>query len=168
VLTRDHLFISFSPEDWALAEWLTLRLTKDGYAVWCRRFPVLGGERFPRATAEALTTRVVCVLALLSRASLSNPTATNEWTLGVALGRARGYEVFIPLLTDDIERTELVDWVAADIVPISFLARWETGLGQLLRKLRSREVPCPVADGERVASEARQFLARRRSWHTVL
>jgi hypothetical protein len=42
--SRDHLFVSYAWEDGALAEWLTLKLTAEGYRVWCDRFKILGGE----------------------------------------------------------------------------------------------------------------------------
>lgn len=165
--TRDHLFVSFSPEDWALAEWLTLRLTQEGYRVWCGRFPVLDGERYPGNVEDAITLRAFRVLALLSRAALSNPNTTKEWTLALDLGCTRGHELLIPLLVDAMDATEF-DRVATDPAPISFHERWETGLGRLLTKLRSVDAPRPLVDGERVAMEARHFMASRRSWHTVL
>ena len=43
---RDHLFISYAGEDGSLAEWLTLKLTREGYAVWCDRVKLLGGESY--------------------------------------------------------------------------------------------------------------------------
>src|SRR5438093_12082818 len=47
IWVRDHLFISYATEDWPLAEWLTRRLTAEGYRVWCDRFKLLGGESYP-------------------------------------------------------------------------------------------------------------------------
>lgn len=165
--SRDHLYVSCAPEDWALAEWLTLRLTREGYRVWCGRFPILGGERYPSRAEPAITAGAFCVLALLSRAALSNPGATNERSLALALGRRRGQALLIPLLAEAVEATQLAS-VAADMAPISFVERWESGVDRLLGKLRALDAPRPLPDGERVALEGRQFLASRRSWHTVL
>jgi hypothetical protein len=39
---RDHLFISYATENFALAAWLARRLASDGYAVWYDRFKVRG------------------------------------------------------------------------------------------------------------------------------
>ena len=50
---REHLFISYAWEDGALAEWLTLKLTAEGYRVWCDRFKILGGERWPEDIDDA-------------------------------------------------------------------------------------------------------------------
>jgi hypothetical protein len=155
---RDHLFLSFAPEDWALAEWLTLRLTREGYRMWCSRFPVLGGERYPSRTDEAITARAFRVLALASRASLSSPVTTKEMTLAAELGRRRAENFVIQLLTDDVDENGA----------ISFRERWEDGLAHLLTTLDAVAAPRALLDGERVANEARQFLASRRSWHTVL
>lgn len=51
---RDHLFLSYATEDWPLAEWLTRRLTAEGYRVWCDRFKLLGGESYPKDIDMAL------------------------------------------------------------------------------------------------------------------
>ena len=59
----DHLFISYAWEDAALAEWLTLQLTNLGYAVWCDRFELLGGESYPRDIDAAIKDRRFRVLA---------------------------------------------------------------------------------------------------------
>jgi hypothetical protein len=42
--SADHLFINYATEDGEFAEWLTLRLTTEGYKVWCDRIKLLGGE----------------------------------------------------------------------------------------------------------------------------
>src|SRR5207244_4953089 len=41
---RNHLFVSYATEDWSFVEWLVLRLTAEGYNVWCDRIKLLGGE----------------------------------------------------------------------------------------------------------------------------
>src|SRR2546422_9440337 len=46
---REHLLINYATEDWALADWLTRKLTAEGYRVWCDRFKLLGGESYPRS-----------------------------------------------------------------------------------------------------------------------
>jgi hypothetical protein len=70
---RDHLFISYAGDDGQLAEWLTLKLTREGYAVWCNRVKLLGGESYPRDIDDAIKNRTFRLIALLSRASLSKP-----------------------------------------------------------------------------------------------
>jgi TIR domain len=164
--TSANLFVSFAPEDWALAEWLTLRLTREGYRIWCSRFSVLGGARYPSHAEDAIM-HARHVLAFLSRASLANATTMKHVTLAVELGRARREPFLIPLVVDAPDVTEL-DAVTGGAETISFNERWETGCRALLAKLEGAGAPRLLADGERVAGEARQLLASRRSWHTVL
>lgn len=44
IASPDHLFISYAKADAAIARWLTLKLTAEGYRVWCDKFKLLGGE----------------------------------------------------------------------------------------------------------------------------
>jgi len=67
---QDHLFISYATEDVVLAEWLTRKLTTLGYRVWCDRFELLGGERFPRDIDRAIKEDTFRVIALLSKTSI--------------------------------------------------------------------------------------------------
>ncbi len=59
----DHLFISYATEDGELAEWLTLRLTTEGYKAWCDRVKLLGGESYPRDIDKAIKTQTFRMLA---------------------------------------------------------------------------------------------------------
>lgn len=166
-LPHDHLFISYAPEDWALAEWLTLRLTVEGYRVWCSRFPIIGGECYPRDIDQAIRHRTFRFLALLSRASLPRPETIRERALALELARERHMEFLIALTIHELSPQEL-DWASQEIALISFHERWEIGYGQLLTRLRSVDTPRPLTNGQQIAMEARQFMSSRRSWHTVL
>lgn len=58
VEARDHVFINYASEDSDFAEWLTLRLSGEGYRVWCDR--VKSGTyvlrfRHERCTAMSVT-----------------------------------------------------------------------------------------------------------------
>jgi hypothetical protein len=64
---REHLLINYATEDWALAEWLTRKLSAEGYRVWCDRFKLLGGESYPREIDDAIKNRTFRMLSLLSR-----------------------------------------------------------------------------------------------------
>ena len=167
VAVQDHLFLSHAPADWALAEWLTLHLTTEGYRVWCSRFPLLGGERYPRNVRAAIAERTFRVLALVSRTSHSAPAAAAERALALDAAPARGSGFLIALTVDEeCAATGQVAFPSTPLIP--FHERWETGFAQLLATLRSVEAPRPLANGADVALEAREFLKSRRSWHTVL
>lgn len=165
--TADHLFVSYASEDWALAEWLTLRLTEEGYRVWCSSFRVIGGEPYPRNIGHAIRHDTFRLLALLSRASLSDPIAIKERSLALELAGGRNIEFLIGLAVNDLKLMEH-NWATRDLAFIPFHERWETGFNQLLMKLILIEAPRPLTNGKQIALEVRQFMALRRSWPTVL
>ncbi|HXE65356.1 MAG TPA: toll/interleukin-1 receptor domain-containing protein [Bryobacteraceae bacterium] len=150
---RDYLFISYAWEDRALADWLYARLTSEGYKVWCDRYELLGGERFPHEIDVAIKQRTFRMIALLSRYSLSKPNPSKERKLALDLGRERNEGFMIPLNVDQLRDTEL-DWLASDVAYISF-ASWATGLGQLLKRLETLNAPRPLADSGKALSIAR-------------
>ncbi len=148
---QERLFISYATEDWPLAEWLTRRLTADGYRVWCDRFKLLGGESYPEDIDKALEHETFRVLALLSRASLHKDNPRRERTKALNLARPLGIPDFlIPLNVDGLRSAEL-PWMTSDITFIPFYDGWAKGLQQLLRKLASINAPRPLADGRRIA-----------------
>ena len=144
-----------------------LRLTAEGYRVWCSRFPVLGGERYPRDIAAAIRERAFRVLALLSRASLSAPAADPARQAALAGAREDAGAFVIGLLADEADAIG-VDVAAGRLPHVPFQDRWETGLTELLIMLRALGTPRPLVNGAEVAAEARRFLSSRRSWHTEL
>jgi hypothetical protein len=144
-VTADHIFISYAWEDRVVADWLTLRLTAAGYRVWCDRFKMLGGERFPEHIDDAIKSRTFRMLGLLSRHSLHKPNPVNERTLALALARERNVDFYIPLDLEGIKPTDL-PWMMSSITFIPF-TDWFDGLSRTLKKLRSLDTPTPLADG---------------------
>jgi hypothetical protein len=143
-VTADHIFISYAWEDRVVADWLTLRLTAAGYRVWCDRFKMLGGERFPEHIDDAIKFRTFRMLGLLSRHSLHKPNPVNERTLALALARERNVDFYIPLDLEGIKATDL-PWMVSSITFIPF-TDWFDGLSRTLKKLRSIDAPTPLAD----------------------
>lgn len=141
---RDHLFISYASEDGALADWLVRRLTAEGYRVWCDRFKLLGGERWPKDIDHAIKTRTFRMLALLSVHSLDKENPVKERQLALELSRQRGENFLVPLNLDGRRATDL-NWQLSDIQFIPF-HEWAAGLQQLLRLLRSLDTPRPIVD----------------------
>src|SRR6266852_4633167 len=137
---RNHLFISYAGEDGPFAEWLTLKLTREGYRVWCDRFKLLGGESYPREIDEAIKNRTFRMLSLLSHASLQKPNPLKERTLGLKIAAVRGIDFVIPLNVDGLRGTEL-DWMTTDLTFIPFSHGWAPGFRQLLAKLQSIDAP---------------------------
>lgn len=166
-LISDALFVSSAEEDWALAEWVTLRLTAEGYRVWCARFPVLGGEVYPRHVDTVVARGCFCVIQVLSAAALVSPGVIERRAEAMAIARERNRESLILLDVDGLSSSTL-DWASPNLSIISFQERWETGFDRLRSRLTSLKAPRPLPDGPRVAAEARRLMASRRSWHTVL
>ena len=151
--TRDHLFISYAYEDEALAEWLALRLTSEGYKVWIDRFELLGGESYPLDIDQAIKNRTFRLLALLSRSSLTKPNPLKERTLALNLQRQRDEEFLLTLNVDNLRPDEM-DWMTSDIIFIPFSESWAGGLVQLLKKLASVHAPKQAGDGMGIAANA--------------
>ena len=141
---RSHLFISYATEDYALADWLTRQLTARGFAVWCDRFQLLGGESFPRDIDKAIRESAFRMLALISRASLEKPNPTKERTLALQIGRERQQEFLIPLKVERFSNSEL-NWMLSDLTYVPFDFGWAQGLNQLLDKLNRINAPRPRA-----------------------
>lgn len=150
----DHLFVSYAWEDGALAEWLTLKLTAEGYRVWCDRFKILGGERWPEDVDAAIRSGTFRMLHLVSKHSVRKPNPVKERELALQLERSRETEILIPLNVDGTTPSEL-PWRIVDVAYIPF-QDWAAGLAQLLKKLKSINAPRPlVASGREIAGSVR-------------
>jgi len=148
----EHLFVSYATEDGELAEWLSLRLTTEGYKVWCDRVKLLGGESYPRDIDKAIKTQTFRMLALISKNSLTKENPLKERTLGHSITRQRKIDFVIPLLVDATRSDEL-DWMDSDLTYIPFRDSWAQGLLQLLKKLRSINAPKPLSNGAQLVSD---------------
>ena len=151
---RDHIFISYATEQSALCDWLARRLAAEGYAIWCDRQKLLGGENWPNDIDAAIDERTFRMLALLSRDSVKKPNPQGEWLKGIAIGKKLGIDDFvIPLNTDGL-RSDEIPWNLQPINYIPFTPSWAEGLASLLKKLSSLGAPRALRDGPRVAVES--------------
>jgi TIR domain-containing protein len=149
---QDHLFISYASENGVLAEWLTLRLTAEGYKVWCDRTKLLGGESYPLDIDKAIKESTFRVIALLSRESVNKPNPVKERTLALNIGRERKIDFLIPLNLDNLSSTEL-DWMTSDLTFIPFHQSWAEGLNRLLKKLVQIQAPRNPLQGRETVSK---------------
>ncbi|MBU1887347.1 toll/interleukin-1 receptor domain-containing protein [Candidatus Micrarchaeota archaeon] len=154
-IARDHLFISYAKEDAILARWLTLKLTNEGYLVWCDEFKQLGGESYPRDIDNAIKNQTYRLIALLSKSSINKPNPLKERTLAHSLSKTRNEDFIIPLNVDGLSPTEL-GWMDSDITYIPFSSGWARGLEQLLKKLKSLDAPCSHQNGRNIT--AKEYL----------
>jgi hypothetical protein len=168
---RDHLFISYAGEDWPFVEWLALRLTAEGYKVWCDRIELLGGESYPKDIDEAIKNRTFRLLAVLSRHSVQKPNPLKERTLALNLARERNENFLIPLNLDGLSSTDL-GWMVSDLTFIAFHLNWAEGLAQLLKLLEKSNAPKDFVNGRSVAAnwfEAKDLVIKKeeRLWANV-
>ena len=107
-------------------EWLTLRLTAEGYKVWCDRIKLLGGESYPKDIDAAIKWRTFRFLSVLSHHSVKKPNPLKERTLALNLARERNENFVVPINLDGISPTDL-DWMVSDLTFISFHLGWADG-----------------------------------------
>ena len=150
---RDHLFISTVDKDGAFADWLTRKLTAEGYRVWCERFQLLGGETFPDDIDDAIKNQTFRFISLYSRASLKDFEVIRQRSLALNVRSERDQDFLIPLNIDGVDQTQL-DHVTRTLKFIPFQYNWAEGLKQLLEKLKSIDCPRSLPNGRRVAAEA--------------
>lgn len=129
-----------------------MRLTTEGYKVWCDKVKLLGGESYPKDIDKAIKTQTFRMLALISRHSLTKENPLKERTLGHSISRQRKIDFVIPLLVDAIRPDEL-DWMNSDLTYIPFRDSWAQGLLQLIKKLRSISAPTPLLNGAKLVSD---------------
>jgi hypothetical protein len=170
---RDHLFISYASENSILAEWLTLKLTVEGFKVWCDRTKLLGGESYPLDIDKAIKESTFRVLALLSKNSIQKPNPVKERTIALSLGKERGIDDFvIPLNVDGLSPTDL-NWMVSDLTFIPFYKGWAEGLTRLLKKLGQIGAPRDPKRGREsvakwVTNEDSVLHEEERVWSNVL
>jgi len=143
---RDHLFVSYAWEDLPLAEWLTFKLTAEGYKVWCDRVKLFGGESFPKEIDDAIKNRTHRLLAILSSHSLNKPNPLKERNLALSISSERKIDFLVPLNLG-LKPSEL-PWMISDLTFVDFSANWASGLSQLLKVLVKADTPCPLSDGK--------------------
>lgn len=150
-LDRNRLFLSYVEQDWGLADWLTRKLTAEGYAVWCERFTLLGGEHYPDDVDDAINNRAFRIIALYSNSSVKNQEVMRQRLLGLMLGKQRQIDFLIPINVDGLDISHL-DKETGTLVFIPFYNSWTTGYNQLLKKLETIQCPKPIFNGNRVAA----------------
>lgn len=149
---KKHLFLSFAPADRIFAEWLTRKLTAEGYLVWCESYKILGGERYPNDVNGAIKNETFRMIALYSNASLAYAEVMRQRALALNIGEERGIDFVIPIRLENFDASHL-DRVTSALAFVPFENNWAKGLQQLFEKLKSVNCPRPLADGKLSATE---------------
>lgn len=140
--TREAVFISHAnPEDNSFATWLTLRLAREGYKVWCDVVKLVGGDDFWRDIEDALRQHTRKFIFVTSRASNQKQGTLQE--LSVASGVARQLNdtgFVIPVKVDDLPFADHNIQINR-LIAIPFTGGWADGLASLLKALDEDGVP---------------------------
>lgn len=167
---RDMLFLSHAnPEDNEFTRWLALRLAGEGFPVWCDLTQLLGGEDFWKDVEDAIRSRTMKFLYVLSRVSNRKPGPLRELAIAQKVQRAEDHltDFVIPLAVDDLPGIEFnIELTRLNAIP--FRDGWHGGLAQLLAKLdrdgvakRSSFGPNAVASWWRERANAQHTILRR-------
>lgn len=142
-MNRDMVFVSHAnPEDNEFTRWLALQLAKDGYGVWCDLTKLLGGENFWKDAEEAIRTRTIKFIYVLSRTSNVKDGPRNELQIAKNVARQDNslHNFVIPLHIDNLPHSEInVLLTSTNAVP--FDKSWARGYTQLLEVLEREQVP---------------------------
>jgi len=130
------VFISHAnPEDNVFSRWLTLRLAREGYPVWCDLTKLLGGEDFWKDIEHAIRERTAKFIYVLSEASNIKDGTLQELHIAKSVQKIGGIKDFIiPVKIDGLSYSD-VNIELARLNTIDFSKSWAHGLAQLFKKL---------------------------------
>lgn len=133
---RTLLFISHAnPEDNHFSLWLSLKLAREGYRVWCDLTRLLGGEDFWADIEEAIRTQAVKLIYVLSPSSNRKRGPLQELQVGLSTASTHKLKDFvIPLRIDNIPYDD-INIQLVRLNAIDFTQGWARGLSTLLEKL---------------------------------
>lgn len=137
------VFISHAnPEDNDFTRWLALQLAKDGYGVWCDLTKLLGGENFWKDAEEAIRSRTIKFLYVLSRTSNTKDGPRNELQIAKNVARADQslHDFVIPLRVDTLPHSE-INVLLTSLNAVPFEKSWAKGYSQLIEVLERETVP---------------------------
>jgi hypothetical protein len=163
---RELVFVSHAnPEDNAFCAWLTLRLTREGYHVWCDVANLDGGDDFWQDIEAAIRMRARKFIYVLSRHSNQKQGTLQELAVASGVARQLNYTAFIvPVKVDDLPYAEHNIQIHR-LNALNFTSGWAEGLAALLQTLEDDGVPRHPQNGpQKVAS----WWNRNRLNHAIL
>ncbi len=138
--TPSMLFVSHAnPEDNLFARWITLRLAREGYPVWCDLTQLLGGEDFWRDIETAIRDRTVKFLFVLSQTSNAKQGILDELAVARKVGK-KHHNFILPLRIDDIKSDD-INIELNRLNYIDFAHGLAVGYSQLLDVLEKEGIP---------------------------
>ena len=135
------IFISHAtPVDNEIARWLTLRLMREGYSVWCDIERLRVGDDFWREIEGEIRTNAAKFVLLLSKTSITRPGVLNELGVASKIANQRGKRFVLPVRVDDISFDDF-PIEANRLDAADFSKSWSFGLGRLIQILTEDGVP---------------------------
>ncbi len=156
-LDREHVLISYTPQDFVLADWLTRKLTAEGYRIWNKHLSESLVDEFPDDINHAIRDRIFCMIALFSNTSLDDSDITMQRNIAVGMDTTHSKDFVIPLRLDDFPIQKLDSQTKA-LTFISFETNWAKGLSKLLTRLKKNNCPKPISYGRTLSVES--FLGK--------
>ncbi len=150
---RKYLLINSAPADFPLADWLSRKLTAEGYLVWHSQVSFSSDDSFPSDIDEALKHETFRFIALYSEKSLKDPELTRQRSLALSIAKDMKIDFVIPIRVNEISKEKL-DRATASMEFIPFETNWADGLNRLLKKLDSTGCPKPLTQGKTIAARA--------------
>jgi len=153
-LNRSTLFISHAnPEDNEFARWLSLRLARDGYKVWCDLTQLIGGEVFWMDVEEAIREHSIKFVFVLSQFSNKKEGTRKELAIAETTSkRIADRDYIIPIRIDDIQHDDMNIEIHRRNA-IDFHSSWAEGYTLLLKKLEHESVRKVFPQGPESVSE---------------
>jgi hypothetical protein len=163
---REVVFISHAnPEDNEFATWLTLRLTREGYRVWCDVANLMGGDDFWRDIETSIRDHTRKFIYILTRASNRKQGPLQELAIAAGVARQLNEPGFvIPVKLDDLPHSDHNIQIHR-LNALTFTAGWQEGLVSLLTTLDDAAVPRPLQNG---AAQVASWWNENRLNHDIL
>jgi hypothetical protein len=139
---RDTVFIGHAnPADNQFTTWLSLQLANHGYKVWSDLLQLVGGEDFWKNIEDALRSRTVKHIYVLSATSNKAPGCLNELAVSTSVAKTSHLSDFIiPIRTDSIAYDDMnIEIKRLNVIDATI--SWATALDKLLDKLAKDHVP---------------------------
>lgn len=151
-MSPTKIFISHAtPDDNEIAQWLALRLMREGYSVWVDMERLRVGDDFWREIEGEIRENAAKFVLILSKTSYKRQGVLDELAVARKVAKQRPKRFILPVRADDLSYDDFPIEVnrldAAD-----FSKSWSVGMGRLTEILVEDDVPRTTA-GPKEASD---------------
>lgn len=150
---RKAIFVSHAnPEENAFASWLTLRLAREGYEVWCDVVRLFAGDDFWKDIEKAIRQQTRKFIFVVSRSSNQKQGTLQELSVASVVAKQLEDSSFIiPVKTDDLPYSDHNIQINR-LIALDFTKGWAGELTKLLKALEDDKVPKSTESGPKVVA----------------